>query len=657
MFAHWDNLQIHVNQSWIGIEGLPINMWNIHVFKIIGKALGGLLDVAPETRTFRFLKFAKIKVRGLEGGFMDPVMEILCQGLHVSLGIFDIVKPRNYSGAGRTFGVLTRVVRAEEGGGGIVRLEEHGRTGPVNILKTTKPLFVLGNKNQDDVAARRGKEVSAQSYKDALLSAGSEQEGRKEVTGLANDKISLLANRADGDRCSRLSKEGEISESTVLENATSENRRLNTYELMADPDFSKIALDDGVGQGRVSQCKSKGYLGLGIISQINKIGGLGQRFKSQNSPHFNVMGRGHNPLVINRNKCGPFKINLSDTNSGGLLGLYKAQTSVTVKPVSVASTKLNGLRLLQGMNDTGHLGNRFTGDTNKLSNSRGVTTGNYSEIIDHNQEASGYFSEIEISNNKSPFRRAVSVPIYQKEIRNSKSKVIKRVVPKPKEGFCSGRIFKWTDFSFQPPRKEQGNSNLSVQDHCNEVDDVMNKSATLNVYSRKFLKKQGRGKKTTQISQPGQKLECALLGDTERSDDELAVEGLSSSDDDNSSEEFNNTSDVDVEAEKQIQEEAAYEGMRWLLGDGSQENEKAIGRKEVHLLSQPNHIGYSDHHFSNEGGKFLDNPNIIESVVDKENCEGGISHSKRSGVRELRNLICKVNYEKASRGKGKIRCK
>ena len=40
LFAHWDDLQIHVNQSWIDIEGLPINMWNIHLFKIIGKSLG-----------------------------------------------------------------------------------------------------------------------------------------------------------------------------------------------------------------------------------------------------------------------------------------------------------------------------------------------------------------------------------------------------------------------------------------------------------------------------------------------------------------------------------------------------------------------------------------------------------------------------------------
>ena len=45
-------------------------MWNIHVFKIIGKALGGLVEVTLETRKLNFLRYAKTKVEGLEGGFI-----------------------------------------------------------------------------------------------------------------------------------------------------------------------------------------------------------------------------------------------------------------------------------------------------------------------------------------------------------------------------------------------------------------------------------------------------------------------------------------------------------------------------------------------------------------------------------------------------------
>ena len=167
MFAHWDNLQIHVNHSWIGIEGLPLNMWNIHVFKIIGKSLGGLLDVAPETTSLSFLKFAKIKVGGLEDGFVDPILEILCQGLRVSLGIFAISNPMKYSEGRSTLGLITRVVRAEEGWYGDGGRDKQQRTGQANILQTMKPLFFQRDTVQADVEAKTGKKLAAESYKQA----------------------------------------------------------------------------------------------------------------------------------------------------------------------------------------------------------------------------------------------------------------------------------------------------------------------------------------------------------------------------------------------------------------------------------------------------------------------------------------------------------
>ena len=33
---HWQNLQISVGCSWIGIDGLPLMMWNVLNFKEIG---------------------------------------------------------------------------------------------------------------------------------------------------------------------------------------------------------------------------------------------------------------------------------------------------------------------------------------------------------------------------------------------------------------------------------------------------------------------------------------------------------------------------------------------------------------------------------------------------------------------------------------------
>ena len=94
--------------SWIGIEGLPLQMWNIHVFKVIGEACGGLLEVAKETMKKSYLGYAKIKIKGFESGLMNPVIEILCQGEKVCLGAFSVSGPKGGVRGYRSAGVTTR---------------------------------------------------------------------------------------------------------------------------------------------------------------------------------------------------------------------------------------------------------------------------------------------------------------------------------------------------------------------------------------------------------------------------------------------------------------------------------------------------------------------------------------------------------------------
>ena len=64
-------------------------------------------------------------------------------------------------------------------------------------------------------------------------------------------------------------------------------------------------------------------------------------------------------------------------------------------------------------------------------------------------------------------------------------------------------------------------------------------------------------------------------------------------------------------------------------------------------------------HSCEEGGSFLSALNIKLIKADNENrCDNrdaGPSFSKRSGVRELRNLVYNVNYEKGISDKGKTR--
>ena len=97
--------------SWIGIEGLPLQMWNIHVFKVIGEACGGFLEIAEEIKNKSFLGYAKIKVKGFESGLMNPVIKILCEGEKVCLGAFSIRGPNGGKYGYRSGGITTRAVQ------------------------------------------------------------------------------------------------------------------------------------------------------------------------------------------------------------------------------------------------------------------------------------------------------------------------------------------------------------------------------------------------------------------------------------------------------------------------------------------------------------------------------------------------------------------
>ena len=47
-----------------------------------------LLEIAEETLKKTFLRFAKLKVKGVANGFMHPLMEVPCEGTTTHVGIF-----------------------------------------------------------------------------------------------------------------------------------------------------------------------------------------------------------------------------------------------------------------------------------------------------------------------------------------------------------------------------------------------------------------------------------------------------------------------------------------------------------------------------------------------------------------------------------------
>ena len=297
--------------------------------------------------------------------------------------------------------------------------------------------------------------------------------------------------------------------------------------------------------------------------------------------------------------------------------------------------------------------------TQKIPLSVRTCYGRYPEM--HNQliERSGYFSDVELWTKKELGRRAVSVPSNKREIEKPGYKLINRVYPKLKENFGSGKTLKWGDFSNQKTRKMIENSNLYALDHTSENGQVSNKPNTWKVYTRNYQRKLRGGKTITNASCSSRKHEDVVLGVCEVSEGELGFKGSSTSDDDSSSEEFAITSDSEFEEEKELQEEAAFEGVRCLLGEGRKEFEEERGKEDIQVPNQPNHNGSANNHSGKESERFLSILSIeLIKADNRTGCEHrdeGASFTKRSGLRELRNLVSNVNYEKGKKGKGETR--
>ena len=51
---HWEDIVFQRKNFWVGIEGIPLNWWNIHAFKVIGAKLGGVVEIAKVLLTVVF---------------------------------------------------------------------------------------------------------------------------------------------------------------------------------------------------------------------------------------------------------------------------------------------------------------------------------------------------------------------------------------------------------------------------------------------------------------------------------------------------------------------------------------------------------------------------------------------------------------------------
>lgn len=72
--VQWEDRKIACQQEWIGVQGLPIELWTLETFNIIGEACGGLRAVSTDKLHYRMLRYAKLEVEGGSDGFLSEYL-------------------------------------------------------------------------------------------------------------------------------------------------------------------------------------------------------------------------------------------------------------------------------------------------------------------------------------------------------------------------------------------------------------------------------------------------------------------------------------------------------------------------------------------------------------------------------------------------------
>ncbi|KAK9088845.1 hypothetical protein Scep_027927 [Stephania cephalantha] len=83
--------QISCHDTWIRLEGLPINLWNMHTYQSIGSHFGGLVEVASTTERKAYEHGSWIRVAGDINRFFPGKIEVPCWGTKVPITIITSV--------------------------------------------------------------------------------------------------------------------------------------------------------------------------------------------------------------------------------------------------------------------------------------------------------------------------------------------------------------------------------------------------------------------------------------------------------------------------------------------------------------------------------------------------------------------------------------
>ncbi|KAF4352463.1 hypothetical protein F8388_012164 [Cannabis sativa] len=88
--AQMESIKVECKDSWIGIYGLPLSLWNMKTFRRIGECCGGLLDVDKESAEASLLSHVRLQLMGDENGFVPESLNLEHEDSKVELKLFKL---------------------------------------------------------------------------------------------------------------------------------------------------------------------------------------------------------------------------------------------------------------------------------------------------------------------------------------------------------------------------------------------------------------------------------------------------------------------------------------------------------------------------------------------------------------------------------------
>ena len=656
---HWEDIVFQGQNIWVGIEGIPLNWWNIHALKVIGAKLGGMLEIDKETLDRSFLTYAKIRVSGFKDGFLPSVLEMPWGSHFVMLGIFPLNDKRVSlpPGSGRALGPAFRRGEALRKSMADPKFQLH------------RPTYDLGKEDIiEDEDLTVGTEVYAKTESATTLRRSGYGEPSTDKVAGEEDDVSRFANFTDAKKSCAISADFSVS-----------HRRQHGHR-KTDASFSQVtaALSDGFQRkSRVSVPKrllrEKGT-GLSVGSTfIQKFSGfdgstgdlanrdqLFQTHLSASAKNFTENQDTSNIHLNNRfTLLSPSATYYDDpVIFPPLKGLGQAQVFSKSKPM-----KKQELVVKNG-------GPPSMGLVSNKPISPGLAQSAYSEptFLKPKPTSSGPCS-----------KRAHSEPTADSNYSLKWTRNLSHLKPKQHCEFTKGRIVSWEEFDY--PKKLSRNKqcvNAQVDTLAKEINSGKN---ALKVYSRNKTKRNPY--KEVMSNQEGDLLPDFLEGSESNFEEDSHLRSrpddtsLSSSSD--SEETY--ISDKNTENDTDFQ----LEGLSRLLGDSDSTGELiqfalAPENNFTPNYSAPPNNGtlppsevngrlenedYSPNKSELKGNRTMEWKNVqtlltqmgIQLIHDtkKTKIEGSTTKARRrKGYRELQNLKFNVNYEGSSSCRGAI---